>query len=161
MYRETADVKFWGKFTRWYGWRLGRLAQCIDVFQRSPQFSYFRLKKNVKKWGDEDSGAVIRRKTFEHLSDIESDVNVRISELLEENWDLRTQYKELKKSLEFNNSELESLKKENNKFREEVASPSLKDSLNDTGDWGRRQHGTERQINQLDDLEHYTRKLTI
>ena len=83
VYRKTADVKFWGKFTRRYGWRLGRLAQCIEVFQRSPQFSYFRLKKNVKKWGDEDSGAVIRRKTFERLSDIESDVNVRISELLE------------------------------------------------------------------------------
>ena len=78
-------------------------------------------------------------------------------ELLEENRALRKQYEELKKTLEFNNSELESLKKENKKLREVVA--SLKDSLHGTNEDVERMHedlGTA--INQLDDLEQYTRK---
>ena len=41
-------------------------------------------------------------------------------------------YKELKKSLEFNNNELDTLKEENKKFGVEVA--LLKDSLHDTGE---------------------------
>ena len=58
----------WRKFTRRYGWKLGRLARCADVFQRSAHFYSFRLKKNVKKGGDEDSRAVIRRRREERIS---------------------------------------------------------------------------------------------
>lgn len=92
--------------------------------------------ENVRKGSVREAQLVylqpMSAKTFEELSDIESDFNVWIDELLEENWALRKHYKELKKSLEFNNSELDTLKEENKKFGVEVA--LLKDSLHDTGE---------------------------
>ena len=62
------------------------------------------------------------KQTLEELSNNENDNNVWIvlnkirrntDELLEENRAMRRQYEELKESLDFNNAELTSLKKEN------------------------------------------------
>lgn len=52
------------------------------------------------------------------------------AELLEENHALRKQYEELKQSIEFNNSQLESLKRENKNLKAKVS--SLKKSCCET-----------------------------
>ena len=100
---------------------------------RTVELSY---DENVRKGSVKEAHLIYLQlksaKTFEELSDKESDFNVCIDELLEENWALRKQYKESKKTLEFNNSELDPPKEENKKFGAEVA--LLKDSLHNTGD---------------------------
>ena len=67
-------------------------------------------------------------KTLEELNNNEDDGNVwmvlnkiqrNTDELLEENRALRKQYEELKQSIEFNNSKLESLEQENKNLKEE------------------------------------------
>ena len=75
------------------------------------------------------------KQTLEGLSN-ENDSNVWIVpnkirrntvELLEENRTMRRQYEELKESLDFNNAELTSLKKENKELKDKVS--SLENSL--------------------------------
>ena len=70
-----------------------------------------------------------RSRHLEELSNNENDSNVWIflnkihrntDELLEENHAMRRQYEELKESLDFNNAELMSLKKENKELKDSV-----------------------------------------
>ena len=110
-----------------------------------------------RKEGEESSNApsVVRRKRDERFSsgsppelpptksakqtpDNENDSNVWIvlnmirkntDELLEENRAVRRQYEELKESLDFNNAELTSLKKENKELKDKVS--SLEKSLSE------------------------------
>ena len=105
-------------------------------------------------------------KTLEEMSDDENGGNVWIvlnkirrntDELLEENRALRKQYEELKQSIEFNNSKVESLEQENKNLKEEVK--SLKKSLSETkDDVDILYEDLGTAITQLDDLEQYTRK---
>ena len=84
---------------------------------------------------------------------------------LKENRALRNQYEELQKSLEFHIGKLESLEMENNKLKQEVSSlkkqfvTEAEDEiadLNDDLDGFKSDLGSA--INQIDDLEQYTRK---
>lgn len=85
-------------------------------------------------------------------------------ELLKENRALRNQYEELQKSLEFHIGKLESLETENNKLKKEVSSlkKAVREAedeiadLNDDLDGVKSDLGSA--INQIDDLEQYTRK---
>ena len=85
-------------------------------------------------------------------------------ELLKENRALRTQYEELQKSLDFHIGKLESLEMESNKLKQEVSSlkKAVREAeddiadLNDDLDGFKSDLGTA--INQIDDLEQYTRK---
>ena len=69
------------------------------------------------------------KQTLEELSNNENDSNVWIvpnkirrntDELMEENRAMRRQYEELKESLDFNNAELTSVKKENKELKDRV-----------------------------------------
>lgn len=87
------------------------------------------------------------------LNMIRADTN----KLLEENRALRALYNELQTSLQFHVNNFDKLVKENKTLKEEVA--SLKKSLNNTNDdMDDMYHYLSTAINQIDDLEQYTRK---
>ena len=106
------------------------------------------------------------KQTLEELSNNENDSNVWIvlnkirrntDELLEENRAMRRQYEELKESLDFNNAELTSLKKENKELKEKVS--SLEKSLSGVrADVDILYEDLGTVITQVDDVEQYTRK---
>ena len=106
------------------------------------------------------------KQTLEELSNNENDSNVWIvlnkirrntDELLEENRAMRRQYEELKESLDFNNAELTSLKKENKELKEKVS--SLEKSLSEVrADVDILYEDLGTVITQVDDVEQYTRK---
>ena len=78
-------------------------------------------------------------------------------QLLEDNKALHSQYSELQKSLEFHVAKIEVLTTENIQLKKEVK--SLKKSLNEATDEQECIAGDlETAINQIDDLEQYTRK---
>ena len=70
---------------------------------------------------------------------------------------MRRQYEELKESLDFNNAELTSLKKENNELKDKVS--SLEKSLSEVrADVDILYEDLGTAITQVDDVEQYTRK---
>ena len=70
---------------------------------------------------------------------------------------MRRQYEELKESLEFNNAELTSLKKENKELKDKVS--SLEKSLSEVrADVDILYEDLGTAITQVDDVEQYTRK---
>ena len=76
---------------------------------------------------------------------------------MEENRSMRRQYEELKESLDFNNAELTSLKKENNELKDKVS--SLEKSLSEVrADVDILYEDLGTAITQVDDVEQYTRK---
>ena len=76
---------------------------------------------------------------------------------MEENRAMRRQYEELKESLDFNNAELTSLKKENKELKDKVS--SLEKSLSEVrADVDILYEDLGTAITQVDDVEQYTRK---
>ena len=106
------------------------------------------------------------KQTLEELSNNENNSNVWIvlnkirrntDELLEENHAMRRQYEELKQSLNFNNAELTSLRKENKELKDKVS--SLEKSLSEVrADVDILYEDLGTAITQVDDVEQYTRK---
>ena len=86
-----------------------------------------------------------------------NNIKENTNKLLEENKVIREQYNELQKSLEFHINKMEELATENKDLKREVK--SLKDTLNEAKEERDQLYadlGTA--INQIDDLEQYTRK---
>ncbi|KAJ7390742.1 hypothetical protein OS493_022825 [Desmophyllum pertusum] len=79
------------------------------------------------------------------------------NKLLEDNRALKEQYRELTKSLEFHVAEIEKLQKEKKALKKEVW--SLKNALDETREEVDDMYDDlATAINQIDDLEQYTRK---
>ena len=94
---------------------------------------------------------------LENIWKVLNTIQDNTNKLLEENKALRAQYSELQKSLEFHIAKIETLTTENKALKKAVK--SLKKSLNEANEEREEMYddlGTA--INQLDDLEQYTRK---
>ena len=97
---------------------------------------------------------------LENIWKVLNTIQDNTNKLLEENKALREQYSELQKSLEFHIAKIETLTTKDKAMKEEVK--SLKKSLNEANEEREEMYddlGTA--INQLDDLEQYSRKQSI